>query len=69
MGQVVQLDATTVLIKSDSTNDMAEIIDFISKKNDGKPAKQGRADAFFPGICLSEWDFERKLPIQQRRML
>ncbi|MCL2346883.1 MAG: hypothetical protein FWC50_01340 [Planctomycetaceae bacterium] len=33
MGQVVQLDATTLLIKSDNTNDLEEIIDFVSKKN------------------------------------
>ena len=33
MGQVVQLDATTILIKSDNENDLAEIIDFVSQKN------------------------------------
>jgi hypothetical protein len=33
MGQLVQLDATTLLIKSDNENDMAEIIDFVSKKD------------------------------------
>ena len=33
MGQVVQLDATTILIKSDNENDLAEIIDFVSKKD------------------------------------
>ena len=47
MGQVVQLDATTVLIKSDDTNDMAEIIDFISKKNDSnRQNKVGRMNSF-----------------------
>ena len=47
MGQVVQLDATTVLIKSDNTNDMAEIIDFISKKNDSsRQNKVGRMHSF-----------------------
>ena len=33
MGQVVKLDATTILIKSDNENDLAEIINFASKKN------------------------------------
>jgi len=33
MGQVVQLDATTLLIKSDNENELAEIIDFVSKKD------------------------------------
>ena len=33
MGQVVQLDATTLLIKSDNANDLAEIIDFVSNKD------------------------------------
>jgi hypothetical protein len=32
MGQVVQLDANTILVKSDNENDMAEIIDFVSKR-------------------------------------
>jgi len=33
MGQVVQLDATTVLIKNDNIDELAEIIDFASQKN------------------------------------
>ena len=33
MGQVIQLDATTVLFKSDDKNDLAEIIDFVTKKD------------------------------------
>jgi len=33
MGQVVQLDATTLLIKSDDASDLAAIIDFVSKKD------------------------------------
>lgn len=33
MSQVVQLDATTLLIKSDNENVLAEIIDFISEKD------------------------------------
>ena len=33
MSQVVQLDATTILIKSDNENVLAEIIDFVSEKN------------------------------------
>lgn len=33
MGQVVQLDATTLLIKSDNKSDLAEIIDFVSMKH------------------------------------
>lgn len=33
MGQVVQLDATTILIKSDNENDLTEIIDFVSQKD------------------------------------
>ena len=32
MRQVVKLDSTTILIKSDSEDDLAEIIDFVSKK-------------------------------------
>ena len=32
MGQVVQLDATTILVKGDNDNDLAEIIDFVSKR-------------------------------------
>ena len=33
MSQIVQLDATTILIKSDNENVLAEIIDFVSAKN------------------------------------
>ena len=33
MGQVVQLDETTLLIKSDNQSDLAEIIDFVSKRD------------------------------------
>ena len=33
MSQVVQLDATTILIKSENENVLAEIIDFISEKD------------------------------------
>jgi len=33
MSQVVQLDATTLLIKSDNENVLAEIIDFVSAKD------------------------------------
>ena len=33
MSQVVQLDATTLLIKSDSENVLTEIIDFVSAKD------------------------------------
>ena len=41
MSQVVQLDATTILIKSDNENILAEIIDFVSEKD-----KLGRVNAF-----------------------
>jgi len=40
MGQVVQLDATTVLIKSDDTKNLAEIVDFVSRK--GKISQQDK---------------------------
>lgn len=33
MSQVVQLDATTILIKSDNENVLAEVIDFVSAKD------------------------------------
>ncbi|MCL2744525.1 MAG: hypothetical protein FWE67_11805 [Planctomycetaceae bacterium] len=33
MSQVVQLDATTILIKSDNEDVLAEIIDFVSAKD------------------------------------
>jgi len=33
MSQVVQLDSTTLLIKSDNENVLAEIIDFVSAKD------------------------------------
>jgi hypothetical protein len=33
MSQVVKLDATTILIKSDNESDLAEIIDFVAEKN------------------------------------
>jgi len=33
MSQVVQLDATTILVKSDDENVLAEIIDFVSTKD------------------------------------
>jgi len=33
MSQVVQLDATTLLIKSDNEDVLAEIIDFVSAKD------------------------------------
>ncbi|MDR0326933.1 MAG: hypothetical protein LBI05_01415 [Planctomycetaceae bacterium] len=33
MSQVVQLDATTILIKSDNENDLAKIIDFVAEKD------------------------------------
>jgi len=33
MSQVVQLDATTLLIKSDNENVLAEVIDFVSTKD------------------------------------
>ena len=33
MRQVIQLDKTTILIKSDNKDDLAEIIDFVSKKD------------------------------------
>jgi len=33
MSQVVQLDATTLLIKSNNENVLAEIIDFVSAKD------------------------------------
>jgi hypothetical protein len=33
MGQVVQLDANTILVKSDNENDLAEIIAFVSKRD------------------------------------
>ena len=41
MGQMVKLDATTILIKGDSEADLAEIIDFVSKKK-----KQGYISSF-----------------------
>jgi hypothetical protein len=41
MSQVVQLDATTILIKSDNENVLAEIIDFVSEKD-----KLGRVHSF-----------------------
>ena len=41
MSQVVQLDATTILIKSDNENVLAEIIDFVSEKD-----KLGRVSSF-----------------------
>ena len=33
MTQIVQLDATTILVKSDNENDLAEIIDLVSQKD------------------------------------
>ena len=33
MSQVVQLDATTILVKSENENDLAEIIDFVAAKD------------------------------------
>jgi len=47
MSQVVQLDATTLLIKSDNENVLAEIIDFVSAKD-----KLERVRSF--------WDFTSK---------
>jgi hypothetical protein len=41
MSQVVQLDATTILIKSDNESDLAEIIDFVAEKD-----KLGRVRSF-----------------------
>jgi len=33
MSQVVQLDATTILVKSENENDLADIIDFVTAKD------------------------------------
>ena len=41
MGQMVKLDATTILIKGDSEDDLAEIIDFVSRKK-----RQGYVNSF-----------------------
>jgi hypothetical protein len=41
MSQVVQLDTTTILIKSDSESDLAEIINFVAEKD-----KLGRVRSF-----------------------
>ena len=66
MGQVVQLDATTVLIKSDDTKDLAEIVDFVSQKSKiSQQNKIGRVHSFLEfasqnNILSEDYRFNRE---------
>ena len=60
MSQVVQLDATTLLIKSNNANDLAEIIDFVSKKDKLDHVKSFLDFAAENKILSKDYSFNRE---------
>jgi len=60
MGQVIPLDATTLLIKSDNENDLAEIIDFVSKKDKSNAVQSFLEFASQNRILSKDYQFHRE---------
>ena len=59
MTQIIQLDATTVLIKSDNEEDLAEIVDLIAKKNQVKHIHSFLAFAAQNRVLSEDYKFNR----------